>query len=102
MALGLPLRYVVAMVTRNTARMVGLEGELDTLNIGSTADFSVLDDHAGQWVPRDNEGTEVVAERLLMPAFCLRAGDRLNATASILPKPQPVMGPERGAILSPV
>ena len=91
LALGLPLPYVVAMATRNAARMVGLEGELGTLKIGGTADISVLHDHAGQWVLRDNEGTEVVAERLLMPAFCLRAGERFDATAPILPEPQPVV-----------
>lgn len=88
LALGLPLAHVVAMVTRNAARMVGLEGELGTLRVGGVADISVLDDARGRWVLRDNEGTEVVTEQMLTPAFCLRAGERFDATAAILPQPQ--------------
>jgi dihydroorotase len=37
---------------------------------------------------RDNEGTEVTAERLLHPLFCLRAGQRCDADAPILPMAQ--------------
>lgn len=88
LALGLPLAHVVAMVTRNAARMVGMEGELGTLQVGGVADISVLGDARGRWLLRDNEGTELVAERMLTPAFCLRAGERFDATASILPQPQ--------------
>jgi dihydroorotase len=88
LALGLPLTHVVAMVTRNAARMVGMEGELGTLTVGGVADISVLHDERGRWVLRDNEGTEVVTEQMLTPAFCLRAGERFDATASILPQPQ--------------
>lgn len=85
LALGLPLDHVVAMVTRNAARMVGLEGELGTLRVGGVADVSVLHDERGRWNLADNEGTQVVAERLLSPAFCLRAGRRFEADAPILP-----------------
>jgi dihydroorotase len=88
LALGLPLQHVVAMATRNAARMIGMEGELGTLRTGGVADISVLDDQRGRWTLRDNEGTEVVAERLLAPAFCLRAGERFEADAAILPVPQ--------------
>ena len=51
-----------------------------------TADVSVLSDIRGRFVLRDNERTEVIAERLLQPAFCLRAGRRFDAIASILPE----------------
>jgi dihydroorotase len=47
---------------------------------------TVLDDRRGRYRLRDNGGTEVVAERLLTPAFCLRAGRRVDADASILPR----------------
>jgi dihydroorotase len=47
---------------------------------------SVLFDDRGRFVLRDNENNEVIAERLLRPAFCLRAGKRFNADASILPQ----------------
>jgi dihydroorotase len=85
LALGLPLAHVVDMVTRNAARMVGLEGELGTLKVGGVADVTVLTDETGRWALRDNEGTQLVAERLLRPLFCLRAGMRFDAAASILP-----------------
>jgi dihydroorotase len=50
------------------------------------ADVSVLHDERGRFRLRDNEGTEVIAERLLQPLFCLRAGVRHDATAPILPQ----------------
>jgi len=40
----------------------------------------------GRYVLRDNEKTEVVADSLLQPAFCLRAGERHAAIAPILPR----------------
>jgi dihydroorotase len=46
----------------------------------------VLHDERGRWVLRDNEGTQVSANRMLLPAFCLRAGQRVDADASILPQ----------------
>ena len=40
----------------------------------------------GKFLLRDNEKNQVVAERLLQPLFCLRAGKRYDADASILPE----------------
>jgi dihydroorotase len=86
LALGLSLEQVVPMVTTNAAAMLGLSGELGTLRPGATADISVLSDDHGRFILRDNEKTEVVAERLLQPQFCLRAGRRYDANATILPE----------------
>ena len=86
LALGLTLEQVVPMVTTNAAAMLGLAGELGTLKPGAAADVSVLSDERGRFVLRDNEKTQVVAERLLQPAFCLRAGKRYDANAVILPE----------------
>lgn len=86
MALGLPLEQVVPMVTSNPAKMIGLTDRLGALKVGYSADISVLDDNRGKFLLRDNEDTKVIAERLLTPAFCLRAGKRFDATASILPE----------------
>jgi dihydroorotase len=86
LALGLSLEQVVPMVTSNPAKMLGLSDELGALRPGMTADVSVLSDIRGRFVLRDNERTEVIAERLLQPAFCLRAGQRIDAIASILPQ----------------
>ena len=68
------------------ARMLGREDELGTLRPGAVADVTVLDDLRGRFSLRDNGGTEVIAERLLMSAFCLRAGRRVEADAPILPQ----------------
>jgi dihydroorotase len=50
------------------------------------ADVSVLKEKSGRYILRDNEKTEVIADRLLQPVFCLRAGERHDAIASILPQ----------------
>jgi dihydroorotase len=85
LALGLTLRQVVPMVSSNAARMAGLSDEIGALKPGFTADVSVLNDMRGRFKLQDNEKTQIVAERLLEPAFCLRAGRRFEATAPILP-----------------
>jgi dihydroorotase len=85
LALGLTIEQVVPMVTTNAAAMIGLSAELGTLRPGATADVSVLADERGRFILRDNDKTQVVAERLLQPLFCLRAGQRHDANATILP-----------------
>lgn len=85
MALGVPLEQIVPMVTSHCARTLKLEGELASLRPGAVADVSVLADETGRWILRDNDGTEVVTQRMLSPLFCLRAGRRFDADAAILP-----------------
>ncbi|MGJ5083149.1 amidohydrolase/deacetylase family metallohydrolase [Bradyrhizobium sp. SZCCHNS3002] len=84
-ALGLTLEQVVPMVTSNPAAMLGLSDQIGALRPGMAADVSVLREQQGRFVLRDNEKTEVIAEKLLQPVFCLRAGVRHDATAPILP-----------------
>ena len=84
-ALGLSLEQVVPMVTSNAAEMLGMSGEIGSLEVGRAADISVLHDDRGRFLLRDNDNNQVVAERLLRPAFCLRAGQRFDADAPILP-----------------
>ena len=76
----------VPMVTTNAAAMIGKQDEIGTLKPGVDADVSVLADQRGKFLLRDNEKNQVVAERLLQPLFCLRAGKRYDADASILPE----------------
>lgn len=85
LALGLTLEQVVPMVTSNCAAMLGLQAVIGMLRPGVEADVSVLDDMTGRFVLTDNEDTQVVAERALRPAFCLRAGKRFDANSPILP-----------------
>jgi dihydroorotase len=86
LALGLALTDVVPMVTSNPAQMLGMSDRLGALKPGYTADVSVLWDESGRFVLRDNEDNRVIAERLLRPAFCLRAGKRYDADSPILPQ----------------
>jgi dihydroorotase len=86
LALGLTLQQVVPMVTSNAAQMAGVPDEIGALKPGMEADVSVLNDIRGRFKLQDNERTQIVAERLLEPAFCLRAGRRYEATAPILPR----------------
>ncbi len=85
MALGLSLAEVVPMVTSNPAAMLRRSDEIGSLAVGRVADVSVLDELRGRFALRDNDNSTVVAERLLQPSFCLRAGRRFDAVASILP-----------------
>jgi dihydroorotase len=87
LALGLTLEQVVPMVTSNAAAMLRMEGEIGTLRPGVEADVSVLSDERGRFLLQDNEETKVIADRLLRPVFCLRAGTRYDAEAPILPRP---------------
>ena len=85
LALGLTLPQIVPMVTTNAAAMLGLSDEIGILRPGAVADVSVLADDRGRFKLGDNEGTEVIADRMLTPLFCLRAGIRYDAGAPILP-----------------
>jgi dihydroorotase len=86
LALGLTLEQVVPMVTSNPAHMLGRADEIGALKVGRDADVSVITQQTGRFILRDNEKNDVIAERLLQPAFCLRAGKRYDAVASILPQ----------------
>lgn len=88
LALKLPLDHVVAMATCNAQKIFGLPADLGHLGVGAVADVSVLNDERGRFVLSDNEGTQVVTDRLLTPAFCLRQGVRHDAVAPILPQVQ--------------
>ena len=85
LACGLTIEQIVPMVTSNCAKLAGMEDTIGTLRPGVEADVSVLHDDRGRWVLQDNENTQVVTDRMLTPAFCLRGGQRFDADASILP-----------------
>ena len=88
LALKLPVSQVVAMATCNAQRDFGLASDLGHLGVGAAADVSILNDERGRFVLSDNEGTQVVTDRVLTPAFCIRSGVRHDATAPILPQVQ--------------
>lgn len=86
LALGLKLEDIVPMVTTGPAAMAGMSDQMGSLKPGVDADISVLHDDRGRWVLNDNEGTQIVADRLLRPAYCIRLGQRYEADAPVLPK----------------
>ena len=87
LALGLGLDEVIATVTANPARMLGMEGEIGTLEPGREADVSVLEVLTGRFRLSDNSGEELVAERLVVPAWCMRAGRVFRADSPLVPEP---------------
>ena len=85
LALGLELEEVVATVTANAAKLIRMEDDLGSLDVGREADVSVLDVLKGRFRLSDNSGVEVVTETLLRPAFCLRGGTRYDADSPLVP-----------------
>ena len=85
LALGLELEEVIATVTANAAKLIRMEDELGSLAVGREADVSVLDVLEGRFLLSDNSGAEVVADTLVRPAFCLRAGVRHDADSPLVP-----------------
>lgn len=83
--LGVPFKEVAAMVTANPAKLLGMSGEIGTLAPGGVADVSVLSVETGKFMLYDNSGAEETAERLVRPAFCLRAGRRFDADSALIP-----------------
>ena len=87
LALGMELDEVVATVTANPAKMLRMEDEIGTLQPGREADVSVLEVLTGRFRLSDNSGSEVIAERLVVPAWCMRAGRVVPANSPLVPAP---------------
>jgi dihydroorotase len=74
LALGLPLRDLVAMATCNAAAQIGWADELGSLAPGRVADVSVLRLEAQDWTALDSQRQERVLRQRLVPVLTLRAG----------------------------
>ena len=85
LALGLGLEEVVATVTANAAKLIRMEDELGSLDVGREADVSVLEVLKGRFVLSDNSGAEVVTDTLIRPDFCLRDGVKFDADSPLVP-----------------
>jgi dihydroorotase len=83
--LGMPLADVVATVTSNPARMLGMEQEIGTLAVGREADVSVVEILDGAFELADNSGVSVTARQMIVPVFCLRAGEHFAASSPLVP-----------------
>jgi dihydroorotase len=85
LALGMTLPQVIATVTSNPAKMLGMQDSIGTLQVGLEADISVLEQHSGQFELKDNSGESVVAAEVLTPLFVLRAGIRYASDSPLIP-----------------
>lgn len=83
--LGVDLETVVAMVTSNPAKILKMEDELGSLQVGREADISAICVNTGRFKLLDNSGGEEIAERLITPAFCLRAGELFEVDSPFVP-----------------
>ncbi|MDE8344746.1 MAG: amidohydrolase/deacetylase family metallohydrolase [Acidocella sp.] len=83
--LGVSLPDVVASVTSNPARMLGMTGQMGTLAPGRAADISVVDMLRGAFELADNSGVSETASCLIHPDFCLKDGVFHKATSALVP-----------------
>ena len=75
LALGLSLDEVIAMVTANPARALGMCAVLGSLEPGREADISVLEAVSGDWTVSDVRGQNLRTELAIRPALTVRAGE---------------------------
>ncbi len=85
LALGMTLPQVVATVTSNPAKMLGMTDSIGSLQVGREADVSVLELASGQFELKDNSGEKVATSQMLVPAFALRTGIRFDADSPLVP-----------------
>ncbi|MFT8655980.1 MAG: amidohydrolase/deacetylase family metallohydrolase [Acetobacter papayae] len=88
--LGMPLEEVVATVTANPAKMIGMSDTLGSLQVGREADISVLNLERGRFEMADNSGVRVVTDTMVTPAFTLRAGRIFETDSPLNPPVVPV------------
>jgi len=85
LALRMDLDAVIATVTANTAKPLGMANELGTLQAGRVADISLLDHLRGRFVLSGNSGAEVATDTLLKPASCRKDGIYYEADSPLVP-----------------
>ena len=79
MALGFSLADVIRMATSEPAKALDMDGEIGSLAVGRTADISVLEEHAGDWLFRDTDGGTLRGDKALTPVLTVKAGEVFTA-----------------------
>jgi dihydroorotase len=74
LALSMSLSDVVRMTTRNSAKVLGMEGEIGGIARGEEADLSVLSLATGDWIFRDPTGGTATSTQAIVPEFAVRTG----------------------------
>lgn len=75
LALGFSLEDVIRMSTTNPASAIGMESTLGSLEVGRTADISVLEESTGNWVFNDTEGGTLNGDKALTPVVTVKGGE---------------------------
>ena len=86
LALGLPLDHVVAMVTSNAVAMMRKTDTLGSLQVGRTADISVLKMTSGNYTFVDTVGVKFKGTKRLKPVFAMRKGKIYEPVSELLPE----------------
>ena len=85
LALGLPLDHVVAMTTSNAAAMMGKSDTLGSLQVGRTADITVLKMASGNYSFVDAGGVGFKGTKRLRPLLAIRKGKVYEPVSDLLP-----------------
>jgi len=85
MAIGIPLDHVVAMVTSNDAAMMGKSDVMGSLQVGRTADISVLKMKSGRYTFADGAGNKFKGTRRFTPVVTMRKGKLYEPVSDLLP-----------------
>ena len=88
LVLGFSLQETIAMGTCNTAAAIRHSHELGNLDVGRSAEVSVMRLEEGECHLSDGYET-VVGDRRLVPVGCVRAGEWIPATAGLEPELAP-------------
>ena len=73
--LGVPLERVIEMSTTRPAKVLGREGEIGTLKVGTVADIAVLEKRDGPVVFTDSYRQDRIGNELLIAAATIRRGE---------------------------
>lgn len=85
MAIGIPLDHVVAMVTSNAAAMMGKSDVMGSLQVGRTADISVLKMKSGRYTFADGASNKFKGTRRFTPVVTMRKGKLYEPVSDLLP-----------------
>lgn len=77
LALGVSLERVIEMSTSKPAAVLGMEGELGTLRVGSKADIAILEAHGGAFTLTDSYRQDRVGNTLLTASTTILNGEIL-------------------------
>jgi dihydroorotase len=77
LALGYSLNDVIRMSTFNPAGLIGMQADLGTLAVGTTADVTILEETQGKWTFDDALGASLAGDKAVHPVLTFREGEQV-------------------------